>query len=144
MEKNPLSFQLKLNPDDFLPATDEEKESLVVMRDSVSFWKDGFRRLRKNKVAMVCLFIIIIVMIFAFIVPAFYPYSYEQQIQGANNLAPMHYSAKEMEQIAAGEKVFPHFFGTDKMGRDYAIRVMMGSRISVSYTHLKLPTMFQV
>ena len=50
MEKNPLSFQLKLNPDDFLPATDEEKESLVVMRDSVSFWKDGFRRLRKNKV----------------------------------------------------------------------------------------------
>ena len=44
MEKNPLSFQLKLNPDDFLPATDEEKEGLVVMRDSVSFWKDGFRR----------------------------------------------------------------------------------------------------
>ena len=42
MEKNPLSFQLKLNPDDFLPATDEEKESLVVMRDSVSFWK-GFQ-----------------------------------------------------------------------------------------------------
>ena len=131
MEKNPLSFQLKLNPDDFLPATDEEKEGLVVMRDSVSFWKDGFRRLRKNKVAMVCLFIIIIVMIFAFIVPEFYPYSYEQQIQGANNLAPMQYSAKEMERIAAGEKVFPHFFGTDKMGRDYAIRVMMGSRISL-------------
>ena len=66
-------------------------------------------------------FIIIIVMIFAFIVPAFYPYSYEQQIQGANNLAPMQYSAKEMEQIAAGEKVFPHFFGTDKMGRDRCV-----------------------
>lgn len=131
MDKNPLSFQLKIDPDDFLPATDEEKESLVMMRDSVSFWKDGLRRLRRNKVAMVSLIIIIIIMFFAFVVPSFYPYSYKTQIQGANNLAPMQYSEQELERIAAGEKVFPHIFGTDKMGRDYAIRVMMGSRISL-------------
>ena len=43
----------------------------------------------------------------------------------------MTYSADEQAQIAAGEKVFPHIFGTDKMGRDYAIRVMMGTRISL-------------
>ncbi|MBP3853018.1 MAG: ABC transporter permease, partial [Erysipelotrichaceae bacterium] len=55
MEKNNLSFQLKVKPEDFLPATEEEKQSLVIMRESVNFWKDGFRRLRKNKVAMVCL-----------------------------------------------------------------------------------------
>ena len=53
MKKNPLSFQVDLNPEDFLPATEEEKQSQVVMRESVSFWKDGFRRLKKNKVAMV-------------------------------------------------------------------------------------------
>lgn len=132
MKENPISFQVKVNPEDFLPASEEEKESLVVMRESVSFWKDGFRRLRKNKVAMVSLIIIIIVMIFSFIVPAFYPYSYETQIKGANNLAPMQYSAAELAKIEAGEKVFPHILGTDKMGRDYAIRVMMGSRISLS------------
>ena len=131
MNKNPLSSQLNLNPEDFLPASDEEKQSQVVMRESVSFWKDGMRRLRKNKVAMVSLVIIILVMILSFIVPSFYPYNYKDQIKGANNLKPMQYSAQELERIEAGEKVFPHIFGTDKMGRDYAIRVMMGSRISL-------------
>ena len=130
-KKNPLSLQLNINPDDFLPATTEEKESLVIMRESVGFWRDGARRLRKNKVAMTCLIIIIIIMIFAFIVPSFYPYSYSQQIQGANNLKPFEFSAGEQAQINAGEKLFPHVFGTDKLGRDYAIRVMMGSRISL-------------
>lgn len=131
MNKNPLSFQSKLNPEDFLPATDAEKESLVVMRESVGFWKDGFRRLRKNKIAMISLFVILVVMFFSFILPGFYPYSYQTQIRGSENLAPMQYSEKEQTAIAKGEKVFPHVLGTDKLGRDYAIRVMMGSRISL-------------
>ncbi len=128
---NPLSMQLKLKPEDFLPASDTEKQSLVVMRESVSFWKDGLRRLRKNKIAMASLFVVIIIMIFSFIVPSFYPYSYEQQIRGSENLSPMTYSEEEQERIDAGEKVFPHVLGTDKHGRDYAIRVMMGSRVSL-------------
>ena len=129
MKENPLNMQLDL--DDFLPASDEEKENLVVMRDSVSFWKDGMRRLRKNKIAMVSLAVIVLIMICAFIVPSFYPYTYEEQIKGSENLAPMTYSAAELERKEAGEHVFPHILGTDKMGRDYAIRVMMGSRVSL-------------
>ncbi len=131
MKQNPLSFQLKLNPEDFLPATEEEKQSQIIMRESVSFWKDGVRRFVKNKVAMVSLVVIILVMIFSFIVPIFYPYSYKEQMKGANHLAPMEYSEEEQARIDAGEKVFPHIFGTDNLGRDYAIRVMMGSRISL-------------
>lgn len=130
-KNNPLSFRLNINPEDFLPATDEEKQSLVVMRESVGFWKDGFRRLRRNKVAMACFGIIVVIVFFSFVVPSFYPYSYSQQIEGANNLSPMAYSAAEQARIDAGEKIFPHIFGTDKLGRDYAIRVMMGSRISL-------------
>ena len=122
---------MQLDLDDFLPASDEEKENLVVMRDSVSFWKDGMRRLRKNKIAMVSLAVIVLIMICAFIVPSFYPYTYEEQIKGSENLAPMTYSAAELERKEAGEHVFPHILGTDKMGRDYAIRVMMGSRVSL-------------
>ena len=129
MSKNVLSLQLKA--EDFLPASEEEKESLIVMRDSVSFWKDSLRRLRKNRVAMVSLFVIIVIMFCSFVVPSFYPYSYEQQQKGAENLRPMTYSQAEQQKMENGEKVFPHFLGTDKLGRDYAVRVMVGSRISL-------------
>lgn len=130
-KKNPLSFQLDLKPEDFLPATTEEQQQLVVMRDSVSFWKDGLRRFCKNKVAMVSLVVIVIVMLLAFVVPAFYPYSYEEQIRGSEKLFPFEYSRSELQRIENGEKVFPHICGTDRLGRDYAIRLMMGARISL-------------
>jgi len=124
-----ISFQL--NVDDFLPATNEEKQSLVMTRPSVSFWKDALQRLCKNKVAMVSLAIILFVMVFAFIVPIFYPYKYTQQIQGSEYLKPMTYSAQEHARIAAGEKIFPHILGTDNLGRDFTVRLMLGSRISL-------------
>ena len=130
MSNNKLSLQL--NVDDFLPASDEEKESLTVLRKSVGFWQDGIRRLKKNKIAMVSLVVIVFVFIFSFLVPQLYPYSYEQQIRGSENLAPMQYSEKELEAKAAGESVFPHVLGTDNVGRDYAVRVMMGSRVSLT------------
>ena len=123
---------LQLKAEDFIPASAEEKESLVVMRESVNFWKDGLRRLRKNKVAMVSLFFIILIIIFSYILPKFWPYSYEQQIRGSENLAPFEYGTSEQALIDAGEKVFPHICGTDKLGRDYAVRLMMGSKISLT------------
>ena len=132
MKKNPLSAQLDFNPEDFLPATDEEKQSLVVMRESVSFWKDGVRRLLKNKIAMVSAFVLVLIMIFSFVLPNFWPYTYEQQVKGSESLKPFTYSAKEQERIAAGEDVFPHIMGTDSLGRDYAVRVMVGSRVSLT------------
>jgi len=127
--KKPLSMQLDVS--DFAPAGKEERQSLVVMRKSVSFWKDGLRRFKKNNIAMVSLAVIILVFIFAFIVPSFYPYTYEQQIRGSENLEPMQYSQQEIALKAQGESVFPHFMGTDSLGRDTMVRLMMGSRVSL-------------
>ncbi len=129
--KNKPSISFHMDVSDFLPAEESEKQSVDIMRESVSFWKGGFQRLVRNKLAMASLTVIILVMILSFIVPAFYPYSYEQQIRGSENLNIMEYSEAELARIEAGEKVFPHILGTDSLGRDMAIRIMMGSRISL-------------
>ena len=52
---------MHLDVSDFLPADKEEKQSLVIMRESVGFWRDGARRFKKNKIAMTSLIIIIFI-----------------------------------------------------------------------------------
>ena len=127
--KNPISLQI--DPNLFEKASDEEKAQQVTMRESVSFMRDAMRRLRKNNIAMISLVVIIVVALIAFIVPNFYPYTYTKQDVSAQNLAPFQFSAKEQAKIDRGQKVFPHIMGTDALGRDYAIRVIYGTRISL-------------
>ncbi|MFA5006695.1 MAG: ABC transporter permease [Candidatus Izemoplasmatales bacterium] len=137
--RRPFSFQLDVNS--FLPATEEERRQQILMRESTSFWKDGFRRLWKKKVAMTCVFILAIIILSVIFIPMFWPYEYDDQLgvrrgqpvdASYNNLAPMEYGETELELIAAGESVFPHIFGTDSLGRDYFIRVVYGTRVSLS------------
>lgn len=81
-----------LPADAFDPATSEEKENFIQDRRSVSYWKDAWRRLRKNTVAMVAMVIIILLSVFAFVGPSVVPYTYKQQIRGSESLHPWHYS----------------------------------------------------
>lgn len=129
IKKNPLSFQI--DPNLFQQASDEEKAQIVTQRESVSFMRDAMRRLVHNRMAMVCLVILVLITLIAIIVPMIYPYTYTQQDVTAKYLRPFAYSAKEQARINAGQKVFPHIMGTDNLGRDYAIRVIYGTRISL-------------
>ena len=141
MDMNLKKLSLHPDLDCFAPASAEEKEYMVQMRPSSTFFKDGCKRLVKNRVALVSLIVIILITLSSIILPALWPYSYDQQL-GATpgkpvdasyaNLAPFEYGRTEQKLIDAGEKVFPHIFGTDSAGRDYFIRVVYGARISLA------------
>lgn len=139
MKKTP--FNIQINVDDLLPASSEDKAYMVKMRPSTTFFKDGVKRLLKNKIATISLITIVIITLTSILLPIFWPYSYDQQLSispGApvdpsyNNLAPFEYGSTEQAKIDAGEKVFPHIFGTDAAGRDYLIRIVYGTRISLA------------
>ena len=135
--KNFLSFQI--DTDKFAPATEEEKVQISKMRESRTFFRDGMRRFFRNKVALVCFIIVVVIVLSVIFIPMFWPYSYEQQLgmtfEGSdssyNNLAPFQYSETELAKMENGESVFPHIFGTDSLGRDYFIRVVYGTRVSI-------------
>ncbi len=125
------AFSLQPSPEWFVPATEEEKAQQALTRPGVSFLRDALQRLGRNRIAMISLGVIVMVALIAFIVPLFYPYTYSAQDVSAQYLRPFQHSTKEMAKINKGVSVFPHIMGTDSLGRDYAIRVVYGTRISL-------------
>jgi oligopeptide transport system permease protein len=135
-KKRLLSMQL--DPAQFERASDEEKQQQDVMAESTTFLKDGFRRLRRNPLAVFAGVVLLLVILTMIIAPIVVPYSYEQIItvegkrdKNAANMAPFEYSQMEQEYMEKyGVQVFPHILGTDELGRDYFIRVVYGTRVS--------------
>ncbi len=80
---------------DFASATSGEKESMVQMHKSVSYWQDAWRRFKKNHVSMGALCVFVLILLFSFAGPYFIPYSYEEQFRSAQKLGPMEYSEAE-------------------------------------------------
>ena len=87
--------------DDFDSASQTEKKDFIQERQSVSSWKDAWRRLKKNVVAMVALGVIIFLVLFAFVGPYLVPYGYDQFNKGAENLHPTHYTLEDTQKLDA-------------------------------------------
>ena len=81
-----------------------------------SFYGDSFRRLRKNRMAMFCLIVLMILILVAIFAPVIAPYDPAYQ----------DYSAVLQEPSRA------HLLGTDEYGRDILSRIIYGSRVSIS------------
>lgn len=106
IKKCPVSLQpdienllQDLSPDDFASASRQEKDDFIQDRQSVSYWKDAWRRLKKNVVAMVALGVIIFLFLFAFVGPLLIPYGYDEFNKGAENLYPYHYTLEDTQRV---------------------------------------------
>lgn len=99
----------------FQPVARESLGETVIVRPSMTYWQDAWRRLKKSRMAMVGLAIIILMILFAILVPMFSPYSYAQQDVYNRNKPPS----------------LEHWFGTDNLGRDVFVRTAHGARISL-------------
>ncbi|WP_294578528.1 ABC transporter permease [uncultured Thomasclavelia sp.] len=81
-----------------------------------SYWSISWNIFKKNKVAMVCLGIVIILCLVALFAPWIAPYDPDAQVLTDRLLPPSS----------------THWFGTDDLGRDIFSRVVYGCRISLS------------
>jgi len=82
-----------------------------------SLTQDAIRRLMRNKAAVVSVFLLVAIVLFAFIGPYFVPWSFEKVDWTAIRKPP---------NFEKG-----HYFGTDANGRDMLARTMMGTQMSL-------------
>lgn len=96
------------------PTTAPEIQAFELV-EGTSLWKDAWRRLLKNKLAVISAVVLGFILVAVTIGPLLVPYSYDQTDPQAIYLPPS----------AA------HWFGTDQLGRDILVRSLVGGRISL-------------
>lgn len=101
--------------DEFIFVGDEQKIDDTINRPSISYWKDSWRKLKKNKLAIIGLIFIILIILAAIFIPKFSKYDYISNDLAITNQWPS----------------VEHWFGTDSLGRDIFVRVLYGARYSL-------------
>lgn len=83
------------------PILPEEKDAEKITRPSLTFMQDGWRRLKRNKVAIVSMVVIIIIILGAILIPNFWEHSYYQQNLKMGNLPMFMRTYKLTDEIGA-------------------------------------------
>lgn len=107
MEINKMNWEL---------VSQEEKDAEKIVRPSLTYWEDVWRRFKSNKVSVASAVFLVLLVLGAIFIPFFWPHSYSDQNLMITNQAPGN----------------GFIFGTDSLGRDLFIRVVYGARISLT------------
>ncbi|MGB4338595.1 MAG: ABC transporter permease [Bacillota bacterium] len=107
---------MEYSPELFQQVPKDIASAEAIVRPSVTYWQDAWRRLKQNKMAMVGLWTIAAILLIAIFGPMVSPYSYSDQDLASQNQGPSR----------------AHWLGTDDLGRDMLTRLMYGARISLT------------
>src|SRR5690625_1196294 len=107
--------KIQIKQSDFEPIRLEQFDAEKIVGKSTSYWKDAWRRFRKNKLAIIS---IIFIALLAFMAV------FGTVISGQNYFGNDLINANKPN---SGE----HWFGTDNLGRDLFTRTWYGARISL-------------
>lgn len=94
----------------------------AIKRPSISFMGDAWNRIRRSKVAVVCMILLGIIVLGAIFFPMVIPFDY-----AAQNVAFQNQSLMTPDSVT-GQM---HIFGTDALGRDVFARIWYGARVSL-------------
>ena len=106
-------------PEDFKIVGADTTQSEEIYKPSLTFWQDGWRRFKKNKLALTFLGITLIFIFLAIFGQSLTKFSYRDQDLSAKFLSPA-------KGLGKG-----HYLGTDNLGRDLFARLSQGIRISM-------------
>lgn len=113
----------KITAEAFEKVGSDSKNMESIVRPSISFGKDAFNRIRKSKVAVVCMILLGLLVIGAIFAPILSPFDYAAQNVAYSN-QPMGF----VDPVSGAT----HLFGTDALGRDIFVRVWYGARVSLT------------
>ncbi|MGX6961748.1 oligopeptide ABC transporter permease [Vagococcus xieshaowenii] len=136
-----------------LPASDFEmlgdigtEERELITAPSLTFFQDSWRRLKKNKAAVISIIILGLIVLTSIVTIFVSPHDPTKQNVNYINLPPripgLNINGLNGKAMVAGELVdkyaqakvpdnVHYFFGTDGLGRDVLSRLFMGTRISL-------------
>lgn len=123
MDNNNMSF----GKDAFEVVGPNLEANQVIVRKSMNYWQDAWRRLKMSKAAIACLIYLVLVVLGAIVFPMFSGFT-GSEIHSSETYAPPGTVCTDNTYGNAGHT---HWFGTDAIGRDVFTRVWLGAQISL-------------
>lgn len=116
---------------------DQAISRLRTKPESRSLWADAFRRLLRNRLAVIGAVIILLIVLAAIFAPVLAPQAYDAAVLADNNAVPRWVTQMFPTMLPRDQGGYvtisdKYPLGADKLGRDLLSRILYGARVSLA------------